>query len=134
MVNQGPDWAVIWDMSCGTCGGPSLHTQMGSLPVSSFPRLAAPPSAVPAAQLLPRQCSVHQAAHPTSPNLSPLLLGTWEKGQAPLGNECKEEGWGMAWWQAWSAQIVFSGIEACLGRTGKVKSGSDGQQGQSSAP
>lgn len=49
------------------------------------------------------------------------------------------QGTGLGGWrggkgkQAWSVQIVFSGIEACLGRTDKVKSGSDGQQGQSSA-
>lgn len=95
-------------MSCGICEGPFLHTQMGSLPVSSFPPLAAPASAVHAAQLLPRRCSVHQAGHLSSPNLLPLVLGTWGKGQASLGNECKEKGW-VGWCggkgkQGWSAQ------------------------------
>lgn len=50
------------------------------------------------------------------------------------------QGTGLGGWhggkgkQARSVQIVFSGVETCLGRTDKVKSGSDGQQGQSSAP
>lgn len=77
-----------------------------------------------------------QASHPRFPNLSPLVLVTWEKGQTPLGNECKEEGWGdgvVAREGKHGVHRVFAGIEACLGRTGKVKSGSDGQQGQSSA-
>lgn len=61
----------------------------GSLLARSIPPLATTAGAVSAAHQGP--WAALAAANRSPQNLSSLVLGAWEKGQAPQGNECREK-------------------------------------------
>lgn len=134
MVNQGPGLGCNRDMSSGICEGSFLHTQMGALPVSSFPPLsAAAASAVHEFTCCPgsAQCSKQVTPVPQTSFLWSLGLGGKDKPLWGMNARKRAGGDGVV---ARESKHRVRRTDTCLGRTGKVKSGCDEQQGQSSSP
>lgn len=111
-------------MSRGVCEGPFLH----SLGAASLLLLLL------FLPVLFMQLSCSPGTQCRSPQFpKPLHSGPWDLGERPSPSGEWMQGQGPGGWcggkgrRALSAQIVFAGIEVCLGRTDKVKSGSDGQ-------
>lgn len=143
-VKSGPR-VGLWS---GTCPIVSLkdaldYAEMGSLPASTIHPLTAA-GAISAAHLGPRLLPDAQTAlgaanrSPQFPKALPSGPGACDKGQAPKGNECRERvarvasAWGSGKGrQGHRVQKMSWEKKLYVERTGEVRSGSEGQQGQS---